>query len=322
MQQLPSRRLLFFCWVICVQAIALYLFTTGFFLTRFEVSELSSCNVLPHEYEQKSNLRTESLDESVTKKDKNGCWMDKKFDKIVFIVIDALRYDFAIKSDAKHARNAPFYLNHLPILATTIEEKPTKSMLFKFEADPPTMTMQRLKGLTTGSLPTFLDIKDNMHSSEIMEDNIIKQMHQQQKNIVFMGDDTWDSLYPSYFHRKFSFDSFVVKDLDTVDNGVIKNLFPELKKKDWNLLIGHFLGVDHVGHTHGPSSPFMRNKLRQMNDVLTRLIDAIEEDTLLVVLGDHGMSADGNHGGASDEETGAALFLHSKNIIYTWVTTQ
>jgi len=36
--------------------------------------------------------------------------------------------------------------------------------------------MQRLKGLTTGGLPTFVDIGKNFGSSAIEEDNIIDQL--------------------------------------------------------------------------------------------------------------------------------------------------
>ena len=52
-------------------------------------------------------------------------------------------------------------------------KKPKNSRLYRFVADPPTVTMQRLKGLTTGGLPTFIDFKDNFGSStNIEEDNL------------------------------------------------------------------------------------------------------------------------------------------------------
>lgn len=50
------------------------------------------------------------------------------------------------------------------------------------------------------------------------------------------------------FSKAFPYPSFDVKDLHLVDNGVIKHLFPELAENDWQILIGHFLGVDHCGH--------------------------------------------------------------------------
>ena len=76
------------------------------------------------------------------------------------------------------------------------------------------------------------------------------------------------ALFPRRFHRAYPFPSFNVKDLDTVDNGVIEHLHKELNKPDWDLLIAHFLGVDHCGHTYGPSHPMMADKLRQMDSVL------------------------------------------------------
>lgn len=133
-----------------------------------------------------------------------------------------------------------------------------------------------------------------------------------------MGDDTWLSVFPDSFHPDMShdFDSFNVEDLHTVDNGVIENLFPLLTDsphaQKWDFLIGHFLGVDHVGHRVGPDHPTMKSKQQQMNEVLTRVVDALHDDTLLVVLGDHGMDRKGDHGGDGDLETSAAMWIYSK----------
>lgn len=33
----------------------------------------------------------------------------------------------------------------------------------------------------------------------------------------------------------------------------------------WDLLLGHYLGVDHAGHTHGANSAAMAAKLEQMD---------------------------------------------------------
>jgi phosphatidylinositol glycan class O len=133
-----------------------------------------------------------------------------------------------------------------------------------------------------------------------------------------MGDDTWLTVFPTAFHPEMShdFDSFNVEDLHTVDNGVIANLFPLLTNSthahSWDFLIGHFLGVDHVGHRVGPDHPTMLGKQQQMNDVLQRVVDALDKDTLLVVLGDHGMDRKGDHGGDGDLEVSSGLWIYSK----------
>ena len=67
---------------------------------------------------------------------------------------------------------------------------------------------QRLKGLTTGGLPTFIDFRNNFHSPEIREDNWVHQLVKLGKELVFMGDDTWSSLYPTQFERAYPFPSF------------------------------------------------------------------------------------------------------------------
>ncbi|KAH9111960.1 hypothetical protein AeMF1_013612 [Aphanomyces euteiches] len=298
-------------WVLLVlHGAALFLFTNGFFLTRYEATDVSPCSQMT------AFSTTQYLRHHVPST--SGCWSNVKFPRVVYIVIDALRFDFMHEASMdeqkqKSRDGGKFFLNHMSHVHRLLHDRPAHSLLFRFVADAPTMTMQRLKGLTTGSLPTFLDIKDNMNSDEIVEDSWIKQLAALNKRIVFMGDDTWDKLYPNTFLRNHSYDSFNVKDLHTVDNGVLKHFFPELHANDWDVLIAHFLGVDHIGHTFGPNHPTMESKLHQMDAFLAEMTEQLPPDTLAVVLGDHGMSSDGNHGGASPEETGAALFLYSRN---------
>jgi phosphatidylinositol glycan class O len=79
-------------------------------------------------------------------------------------------------------------------------------------------------------------------------------------------------------------------------------------------MVVHFLGVDHVGHTYGPHNQHMDRKLRQMDAALSTMLEFFDEshDTChaAFIFGDHGMTADGNHGGGSVEEINAALFVH------------
>ncbi|KAG5219787.1 mannose-ethanolamine phosphotransferase gpi [Salix suchowensis] len=226
-----------------------------------------------------------------------------------------------------YASNRPFNESErrTPCAATGFEhrlirrltaEHPRNSFLFDSYSDPPTATLQRIKALTTGSLPTFVDIGNNFGASSIAEDSIMKQLQAAGKKVAFMGDDTWLSVFPDSFHPNMSFpyDSFNVEDLHTVDEGVITHLFPLLldESKPFDFLIGHFLGVDHVGHRVGPDHQSMKTKLMQMNTVLEKVVQLLDDDTLLVVLGDHGMDRTGDHGGDGDLETSAALWLYSK----------
>lgn len=131
------------------------------------------------------------------------------------------------------------------------------------------------------------------------------------RNITMMGDDTWVGLFPGAFQRAFPFPSFNVRDLDSVDLGVRDKLKSELSRPDWDLLIAHYLGVDHCGHRYGPNHPAMAVKLTEMDAAIENITKWLPEDTVLLVFGDHGMTAGGDHGGDSPNELHSALFIHS-----------
>ncbi|CAM9644470.1 unnamed protein product [Chrysoparadoxa australica] len=170
--------------------------------------------------------------------------------------------------------------------------------------------------MTTGALPTFIDFRNNFHGPEIEEDNWVQQLVDAGKRLTFMGDDTWTSLFPRQFQRSFPYPSFNTRDLHTVDDGVMAHLAPELERDDWDLLVAHFLGVDHVGHTFGPSSKAMEDKLTQMDGALREVFAFADrsDDVLVLVMGDHGMTSDGNHGGATEEEQRAALLVYGSAL--------
>ena len=285
-----------------VHIIGIVFFAKGFLLSRLVLENKSECGIGPD-------------DRPVT--EKNGCWHPRTFDRTVIILIDALRYDFTIPSHRFTSEpQQKYYLDNFPILHETAVSSPAHAFLLPFIADPPTSTLQRLKGLTTGTLPTFIDIGSTFAGTAIEEDNIVSQLKEAGKTIVHLGDDTWHSLFPGYFDPNMTrpYDSFNVWDLHTVDNGVIEHIMPLLDQSpvQWDVLIGHFLGVDHAGHRYGPDHPAMAEKLRQMNDVTEQIIQKLDDQTLLVIMGDHGMDVKGDHGGESDEEIEAALWMYSK----------
>uniref|UniRef100_A0A8D3AZK8 GPI ethanolamine phosphate transferase 3, catalytic subunit n=2 Tax=Scophthalmus maximus TaxID=52904 RepID=A0A8D3AZK8_SCOMX len=299
MKALPVLSLLL-C-VCSVFFVGIYLFVGGFLLVRLEVNRTSTCgDVLQPGGGEPSAAAAAAAD---------FCRARPRFRRAVLLVVDALRIDFA-RFDARNAAPRP-HENKLPVLQEAAAARPAHGRLFPFRADPPTTTMQRIKGFTTGSLPTFVDVGNNFASSAILEDNLIHQFGQAGKRVVFMGDDTWESLFPKKFHRSLPFPSFNVKDLHTVDNGILQHLYTTMMGGDWDVLVAHFLGVDHCGHRFGPDHPAMADKLTQMDGVIRAVIDRLQNDTLLVVMGDHGMTDTGDHGGESHKETDAALFLYS-----------
>ncbi|KAF8803969.1 phosphoethanolamine N-methyltransferase [Phlegmacium glaucopus] len=284
-----SSRLCLLIWVFSAHLAGIYLFTRGFLLTRLSLSDASGCS-------------------------SQNCNVSPIHTRAVFLIIDALRFDFVTPNPPSPA--SPFHHNILTLPQELTKRRPNHSFIFNSYADPPTTTLQRIKGITTGSLPTFVDLGNNFGGSSIVEDSILKQLKLAGKKLAFMGDDTWMPVFPDTFETNmtFPYDSFNVEDLHAVDEGVIKHLFPLLEdpSKPFDFLIGHFLGVDHVGHRVGPDHPSMKAKLQQMNNVLMRVVEKMDDDTLLVVMGDHGMDRSGDHGGDGILETSSAMWIYSK----------
>lgn len=241
-------------WNIFSCIFGILIFTKGFLLNRLDVEQNNTC-IVQHGGDL-SNINTP-----------NAC-MPPRYKKAVFVVIDALRYDFASFNDSVPKGEELPFQNKLPIFNELLVQKPQQSRLYRFWADPPTTTMQRIKGITTGSLPTFVDVSSNFGSAAVTEDNIIHQLLKHNKSAIFLGDDTWNDLFPNVFHRSFFYPSLDFKDLHKVDNGVLEHLEPELRKSDWDVLIAHFLGVDHCGHRFGPYHVEMTSKLQQMDSIL------------------------------------------------------
>jgi ethanolaminephosphotransferase len=68
------------------------------------------------------------------------------------------------------------------------------------------------KAITTGTIPGFIDVILNVDSKELSEDNLVTQMKNSNKKIIFYGDDTWIKLFPNHFMRHDGTTSFFVTD--------------------------------------------------------------------------------------------------------------
>ncbi|XP_058285957.1 GPI ethanolamine phosphate transferase 2 isoform X7 [Hylobates moloch] len=229
------------------------------------------------------------------------------FSKVVIVLIDALRDDFVFGSKG---------VKFMPYTTYLVEKGASHS--FVAEAKPPTVTMPRIKALMTGSLPGFVDVIRNLNSPALLEDSVIRQAKAAGKRIIFYGDETWVKLFPKHFVEYDGTTSFFVSDYTEVDNNVTRHLDKVLKRGDWDILILHYLGLDHIGHISGPNSPLIGHKLSEMDSVLMKIHNSLqskERETplpnLLVLCGDHGMSETGSHGASSTEEVNTPLILIS-----------
>ena len=57
--------------------------------------------------------------------------------------------------------------------------------------------------------------------------------------------------------------------------------------RNWDVFIGHFLGVDHAGHKFGPNHHEMARKLGEMNSVIEKVARSLPQVSASVVKDNH-----------------------------------
>ena len=259
---------------------------------------------------------------------------------------------------------------------------------FVGRAAAPTVTLPRLKALTTGALPGFLDALHNFDAARLAVDSWPRLARRANRTLVLHGDDTWLRIlgatgetnthttttnthttttnthtthttthtltHEGVFARVNPVSSFDVRDSVIVDANITRHIDAEIENcAHWDILVLHFLGLDHIGHCEGawtyvlcivtmqmymlphkcysymlPHKCYsyrvnvtlqynttdststqlftlhnttprtlhplnrerMLEKQREMDDVFRKLHTRLPANTLLVLLGDHGMT--------------------------------
>lgn len=110
--------------------IAILIFTKGFLLTRTELPLSSHC----------SDLSQSPCHSSPSS---SSCWTKPAVDRLIIIVLDALRFDFVAPSSFFEEKQP--WMDKLKVLQRMASENPSSAKIFKAVADPPTTSLQRLK---------------------------------------------------------------------------------------------------------------------------------------------------------------------------------
>ncbi|XP_034220593.1 GPI ethanolamine phosphate transferase 2 isoform X2 [Prunus dulcis] len=316
-----SKLTLFTMAGVAIQMVGLSIFVFGFFPVKPtlpghsgpESFQAPKCNSIQNETER--DLHPHHLGSLY--KELSG--MPPAFDRLILMVIDGLPAELVLGKDGKPPSKA--LMEAMPYTQSLLANG--MAIGYHAKAAPPTVTMPRLKAMVSGAIGGFLDVALNFNTQAMLDDNLLDQFFKIGWKMVMLGDETWLKLFPGLFIRHDGVSSFFVKDTVQVDQNVSRHLGHELNKDDWNFLILHYLGLDHVGHIGGRNSALMAPKLSEMDDVVKMIhMNGIlnqkndQGRTLLVVVSDHGMTESGNHGGSSYEETDSlALFIGLNNDI-------
>ncbi|GKD14195.1 GPI ethanolamine phosphate transferase 2 isoform X1, partial [Tanacetum coccineum] len=94
------------------------------------------------------------------------------YDRLILMVIDGLPAEFVLGRDGQPP--SKIFKDAMPYTQSLLANN--MALGYHAKAAPPTVTLPRLKAMTTGSIGGFLDVLFNFNTQALLEDNIIGEL--------------------------------------------------------------------------------------------------------------------------------------------------
>lgn len=231
------------------------------------------------------------------------------YKKAVIFLIDGLR------TDAVHAvlpECSTRYHANFPFLETLPADCMFKSAAV---ADFPTGTTMRVYSMFSGVPTTLLGAQNSFNGHVCRVDNLILQLEAHGKSVAFFGDETWIQTFPSLkTHKAVTYSPFGLV-TEKKEKSISDAFVAAIGKYD--CVICHLISPDSYGHVFTTDSPEVQRKLRIMNEILEKVCGRMDEDTVCLVLSDHGVNNDGSHGGTSLAERASTAIFIAHGLVQT-----
>jgi len=228
------------------------------------------------------------------------------------MVIDGLRFDYLLDFENME-HDDKLKANKFKKLNQAFYQDPEKFVVMRAYADVPTLTIMRVPCFMTGNIPQRANIVTAFGPVSAKEDSVFRQLQLEKKKSFLAGDLTLFYYFGQYLEL------LTPQDLDFFDNRnekIDEYAHPAVRKKiaenDYDFFASHLLRIDHMGHAYALYDQHIPNAINDVEELLLEIIAGIDDDTILVFGGDHGMTTDGNHGGDLPQETNTAFMAYHK----------
>lgn len=224
--------------------------------------------------------------------------------KVIMIVIDGLQYDAALSQMG--------YLNHL------VEHR--KAARYRVKSELPSLSRPLYEVLLTGTPCSVNRITSN-HAVKLSAQKSVFHLTKQHglRNAAaayywvselynrcpfdpirdrLQADESYPIQYGSFYFEDDYPDSHLL-----IDAEILR------RQHDPHFLYIHPMGVDHAGHMYGSDSRQYRGKVIAIDSILANFLPVwMEEGYQILITSDHGMNADGQHGGTGAAERDVPLY--------------
>ncbi|KAM0675787.1 mannose-ethanolamine phosphotransferase gpi13 [Gurleya vavrai] len=237
------------------------------------------------------------------KNDRSTYKTDPQYKNLVFILLDGLRIDAACSTYHK-----TLYHNNMKFI-NSLTEKNKK--IYLSVSGVPTATSIRVRSILTGVSSNFLNGTDTFTHKKIEEDSLIDKI--KNESFFFYGDDTWIDLFPVLKDKSVTIPAYGKDRTFEAENKVMRLLINDVNKIKY--LFGHFSLLDCYGHDYTVFSKPVKMILEEYDKMIEEIYNKMNDDTLMVILSDHGVNDDGSHGGGNIKEiSSTGIFISKKDF--------
>lgn len=241
--------------------------------------------------------------------------------RVVLIVVDALRYDTAC--------------THMGFMQHLVERE--LAARYEVRSEVPSLSRPLYETILTGTPPIIHGVTSN---STIRLSTQQSLFHLAKSNGKKTAAAAYHWVSELYNRAPFNLLEDRVQ-LDTnqpIENGFFyfedhypdSHLFAEaawlMDQKQPDFLYIHPMNVDDDGHKFTAASKEYRNRVLSVDAILSVFLPkCLAQGYEVIVTADHGMTSDGNHGGNTTEDRHVPLFILSKQVkagVYEEVVSQ
>lgn len=200
--------------------------------------------------------------------------------QVVYVIVDGLRYDTSLEM--------PF-LNGL-------REKGAYAVM---HSQAPSYSQPSWTTLVTGAWPDINDCPPlNAEYEDIPPfgvDHLFAVVRRAGMTSAAVGFNWWEKMIPQDMLQA---GFYVEGEDDAADRAVLAKALEFLTTVRPNLLLVHFDQVDYAGHLYGGESAEYRQAAYAADGMIQQIVEALDlEESVLVVVSDHGHIKRGGHGG-------------------------
>lgn len=225
--------------------------------------------------------------------------------KVILVLSDGLRYDTAVAGMG--------YLGHL------VDQK--LASLYKVTGELPSMSRPMYETIHTGLTVSKHGIVSNLVVRRSTKPNIFQSARQSGKITAAAAYYWFSELY-----NRAPYDRIEDREVDDqallIQHGrfYTENDHPDIelfatagmlvRRFNPDYLLVHPMGMDYAGETHGADSQeYRKHAIRQDMWLASYLAEWMEQNYCILVTGDHGINADGLHGGTTPDVREVPLYL-------------